>query len=658
MGDSKRIDSGRASVDPGWFGDFSEAESTFSEDGIAAHEDVTTERLVVRGHDPADTFRDARARRSGTDRAWFHESPSAGSHDAWQTHFPVVDGGVDAGSRGVHNNPWRYTPEGWVEDYIPEGVAMNGAGGRPASWFDSSVAQIDGFGRGMMPTESSGERYPGWQERAVNTSFACEAPGCTARASLQAFDAAKEAARHCRLNVYVHPTDYDDDYSKEVVEFVSANGKVLTRNVNPNARGCNTTTQRPLYPCVNDFHVDAIIDSTGTLVVEAKNSLMVDECPYEGHLLSGLAIVTCLVPDAHGWAMRSGGRPGGRPGGLPDPALWPFGPGGLCPGPKCPCPGPDCPCPGPTCPCPGPECPCPGVSCPCPGPSCPWASCPGPLCPVDTACPAEGPCPPGQGVCELPGPCPPEACPLGCAPSPPPGAADLGLSSGPVPLRCATPGCVGTANVFIDPAWANNGGTCFLTVNVTQTDYDQDNGVREVIEYVRLEGDNLVTDFAPGLNPCTDSWTQGAKIDEDLRIMTLVKDLDVTDRIVRPLWPAVPGHLRLTGKISENVDECGTPWLLDAMASVTCHPPPQGLYTPTLPALLEAAAGVDDDERKRILNTVASEAARSKVEGPGLPGIVDAARAAARALLPLPAGDSAAAPELLSTNRRLRVTAQ
>lgn len=490
----------------------------------------------------------------------------------------------------------------------------------------------------------------------MNTTFSCAAPGCTARVSLQAFDAAKETARHCRLNVYVHPTDYDDDYSKEVIEYVSANGKILTRNVNPKARGCNVTTQKPFYPCVNDFHVDAIIDDLGTLVVEAKNSPLVDECPYEGNLLSGLAVVTCLVPDAHGWAFGLPGSrlPGGRPNGLPDPALWPFGPGGLCPGPNCPCPGPNCPCPGPECPCPGPECPCPGVTCPCPGPSCPWPDCPGETCPVDTTCPADGPCPPGQGVCELPGPCPPEACPLGCA-APPPGARG-DLSSGPVPLRCATPGCAGTADVLIDPSWAQSGGTCLLTVNVTQTDYDQDNGVREVIEYVRLEGDNLVTDFAPGLNPCSDTWTKGAPIKEELRILTLVKDLDVTDRIARPLWPAVPGHLRLTGKISENVDECGTPWLLDAMASVTCHAPPQGFNAASLPALLEAAAGVDAKGRQRLADRVASEAARREADGPGLAGVVDAARAAASALLPPLAGDAAAAAEPLVASRHLRIS--
>lgn len=233
----------------------------------------------------------------------------------------------------------------------------------------------------------------------------------------------------------------------------------------------------------------------------------------------------------------------------------------------------------------------------------------------------------------------------------------MGLSSGPVPLRCATPGCVGVANVVIDPAWANNGGTCFLTVNVTQTDYDQDNGVREVIEYVRLEGDTLVKDFAPGLNPCSKAWAEGGEIQENLRVMTLVKDLDVTSRIARPLWPAVPGHLRLTGKISENVDECGTPWLLDAMASVTCHAPVQGFNAASLPALLEAAADVDADGRQRLAREAAAEAARSEADGPGRPGIVDAARAAARALLPLPAGSPADSVAAFAS-RHLRAAAK
>lgn len=200
-----------------------------------------------------------------------------------------------------------------------------------------------------------------------------------------------------------------------------------------------------------------------------------------------------------------------------------------------------------------------------------------------------------------------------------------------MPLRCATPGCVGYADVVIDPAWAMSGGTCLLTVNVTQTDYDQENGVREVIEYVKLEGDNLVTDFAPGLNPCMLDWTQGAPIQEELRIVTLIRDVDVTDRIARPLWPAVPGHLRLAGKISDNVDECGTPWLLDAVAFVTCSPPPQG-FTASLPALLEAAANSDGAGREKAAAEAAADAAR--IEAQGADGADTAARAAARALMP------------------------
>merc|ERR1719379_2784763 len=49
---------------------------------------------------------------------WFAETPSAGEVDAWQTYYPSVKASV-AGNRNVHNNHWRDTPQGWVNDYFP-----------------------------------------------------------------------------------------------------------------------------------------------------------------------------------------------------------------------------------------------------------------------------------------------------------------------------------------------------------------------------------------------------------------------------------------------------------------------------------------------------------------------------------------------------------
>jgi len=134
-----------------------------------------------------------------------------------------------------------------------------------------------------------------WTERAVNTTVACAAIGCTANATLQAFDATREEAWNCRLNIGVHATDYDDDWSRENIDFWTVNGYIVRAHCDPMARGCNSSASRPLYSCLNDFQVDHIVGPTGAFQLQGTLSRMVDECPYEGNLLSSVAQVTCLV---------------------------------------------------------------------------------------------------------------------------------------------------------------------------------------------------------------------------------------------------------------------------------------------------------------------------------------------------------------------------
>jgi len=129
----------------------------------------------------------------------------------------------------------------------------------------------------------------------VNTTVACAAIGCTANATLQAFDATREEAWNCRLNIGVHATDYDDDWSRENIDFWTVNGYIVRAHCDPMARGCNSSASRPLYSCLNDFQVDHIVGPTGAFQLQGTLSRMVDECPYEGNLLSGVAQVTCLV---------------------------------------------------------------------------------------------------------------------------------------------------------------------------------------------------------------------------------------------------------------------------------------------------------------------------------------------------------------------------
>lgn len=167
-----------------------------------------------------------------------------------------------------------------------------------ASLFDDSVHQLDVFGR----IEDSGDgaenlmRYLSWEERSTNSTLTCKDPGCTAHSSLKApFDPKTEMAKNCKLTVAFHPTDFDDQYSGEQVEWVQVNSKQVSSNCRPMHHGCNATASRPLLPCVQDVPVDMLMKDSGAVTVSAKINALVDECPYKGNLLSGVPMLTCLV---------------------------------------------------------------------------------------------------------------------------------------------------------------------------------------------------------------------------------------------------------------------------------------------------------------------------------------------------------------------------
>lgn len=286
----------------GWFGDFDQAESTYTSEGLDSSKS-NPEQLVKLGFDPA--LPHPQQNPPGMKSVWFDESSSGGAKVAWQTNYPALASAV-AGN-AVKANSWRETPTGWVQDYLEaaHGVAENSAAGlisaagpNSAAWFDSSVSQIDGFGRQKEPGVNDVERYVGghWRQRSVNASLTCKAPGCTAKGSLQLFDVSKEEAHLCRLSIHVHPTDYDDE-AREHIEHWKINGRVAMKKCSPRASSCNAAAQNALYPCLNDFSVDHLIDNKGALALEGKNTPMVDECPHMGNLLSGVATATCMVRD-------------------------------------------------------------------------------------------------------------------------------------------------------------------------------------------------------------------------------------------------------------------------------------------------------------------------------------------------------------------------
>lgn len=303
-----------------WFGSFSQGESTYTEDGVDAGDLPrfvdSVELKDSEAADQHDAWRHDSWDVEGSE--WFHESASAGHRAAWQTHFPALESGslVDPvpGDRHFPSGDMRHTPVGWVQDYVvqgsdttpddlhPSNILKKSAPWKDADWFDNSVQQYDGYGRQQLPDPHSSHSgrflLQGFKEKSVNVTIACKDPGCTGSAVLQLYNPKKQEARHCRLNILMHPTDFDNEWSEEQMPHWKANGLVVTKGCNSGtlAAGCNKTTRQQLIPCLNAFDADRlVVDNNGTLELEGRISNLTDECPYEGNLLSAIATATCMV---------------------------------------------------------------------------------------------------------------------------------------------------------------------------------------------------------------------------------------------------------------------------------------------------------------------------------------------------------------------------
>jgi len=380
----------------------------------------------------------------------------------------------------------------------------------------------------------------------VNTTLSCAASGCTATTTLIAYDPKAEYAQACHLSVHVHPTDYDDDWSEETIETVSVNGYTVKVACDPMARGCNHSAWRPLYACVRDLDVTRLMDDTeGKLQIKAKLGRMVDECPYNGDLLNGVASVSCMVQPrkdlgeetrvgingTHCETLPSSSRTfvqslvflgmnstkaeslaqGVADLGLSDEdiskltlALDDLPPG--------------------------------------------WS--------LDQVLYASR-LPFKTKVSQLS----PELQTL------------RGLTygtSGSTQLQCAKPGCAAKALIQVDPTPAQHGGRCTLSIDLQQTDFD---GSNENIEYVLMGSPRntttLLANSTPGRNPCTLEY-QGTELLASSRNFSLLSGVNVTAEVLK--FPF--GTVELQAKISEMVDECAVDgMLLSASASIVCHPP-------------------------------------------------------------------------------------
>merc|ERR1719502_170800 len=74
-------------------------------------------------------------------------------------------------------------------------------------------------------------------------------------------------------------------------------------------------------------------------------------------------------------------------------------------------------------------------------------------------------------------------------------------------VKCDTHGCTATTHVPCSPVLALNGGTCKMNISVRQTDYDDDLGLPEQIDFFQVEGENISKSaIHPGKNPCNEQY--------------------------------------------------------------------------------------------------------------------------------------------------------
>jgi len=458
-----------------------QAESTRDDDAA-----VAAQGGVLDGYEAHPDNVDAGSPHSG---AWFHESLSGGPEHAWQTHYPALQAGL--GNHAVETGAWRMTGGGqWVQDYRPGKQTKDGD--RNAAWFEAGINQYDGFGRAKVPYPDTGKALTQagtWLERSYNGTLTCAAPGCIANATIQLFDSQRELWSNCKMNFNVHPTDFDDQYSGERLTFIMVNGATVNTDCFPMVSGCNATAQRPMFSCLRDMSLDHLIDDSGELRIAAQISDVVDECPYQGNLLSAVPVVTCLVS--------------------PKPTVAPMGQ------------------------------------------------------------PSYPPLPELRTVPVTPRP------------------TQLYTSA---PLRCPERGCTAYAELYFD-SQNYSLQQCLMNVRINQTDFDNDEGTVEQIEFLKVGNATLRSNVSTGVNPCRSAW-RGTPMAQNEIMHVLVSGHDVTAN-------ASTGMISVSAKITPHVDECAqNGYLLDGFVEVNC----------TLGELLQAGSNATERSNATENSTVLANA--------------------------------------------------
>lgn len=132
-------------------------------------------------------------------------------------------------------------------------------------------------------------------------------------------------------------------------------------------------------------------------------------------------------------------------------------------------------------------------------------------------------------------------------------------------LQCMERGCTASASFSLNQSSVSF-ESCRLRLSVFQTDFDQEDGTRELIEYIQVDNKTIVTDFHPGRNPCREEWAGISPVDDPLLVIEdeRLAAFDVTE-------DALDGLVEVEMKISDFVDECAyMGYLLNGIVELNC----------------------------------------------------------------------------------------
>lgn len=111
------------------------------------------------------------------------------------------------------------------------------------------------------------------------------------------------------MSLFVHATDFDDNFDGERVMNFMGNSRALGHDCYPEVNGCVSNQSRELlFSCIRDRPVSTILTDEGNMRVSAQIAHNVDECPFNGNLLHGVTTIACFVGNLSDLTTTSSGE--------------------------------------------------------------------------------------------------------------------------------------------------------------------------------------------------------------------------------------------------------------------------------------------------------------------------------------------------------------